>query len=281
MNKSASLSPEAETRTTRATAATNAAVGSGTTHAPSDHSEPGRRGEEGVSVRQQVIEALGTVYDPELDEPITSLRFITSCDVSAAGDVEVLLRLPTPQCAPNFAFLMAADARRVARGVPGVRSVSVVLEDHYTGDEINAAMQSGQGFTGAFPGETDDDDLEALRELFLRKALIARQSQVCQQMMSNGVTADEVVTATVADLPPGDATARRALELRAQLGFCSAPDSPAFVLPNGEPLTADQLTRWLRAARLVRTSLEANGGICRSLLAVRHNLATDTEEEET
>jgi hypothetical protein len=49
-------------------------------------------------------------------------------------------------------------------------------------------------------------------------------------------------------------------------------------MPNGGPLTADQLTRWLRAARLVRTGLEANGGICRSLLQVRHNLATDTQE---
>ena len=32
--------------------------------------------------------------------------------------------------------------------------------------------------------------------------------------------------------------------------------------------------RWMRMARLVRTSLETNGGICRSLLQVRHDLAT-------
>ena len=32
--------------------------------------------------RARVLGALGTVYDPELDEPITSLRFVTSCDVS-------------------------------------------------------------------------------------------------------------------------------------------------------------------------------------------------------
>ena len=58
-----------------------------------------------------VLDALGAVFDPELDEPITSLRFVTSCDVTADGDVDVRLRLPTPQCAPNFAYLMAADAR--------------------------------------------------------------------------------------------------------------------------------------------------------------------------
>jgi hypothetical protein len=163
------------------------------------------------------------------------------------------------------------------RAVPGVRAVGVTLEDHYTGDEINAALGRGEGFTGAFPGETDDDDLEALRELFTRKALIARQATVCRGMLDGGVTADEVVAATVAQLPD-TAPARRALELRAQLGIPSIPQSPAFVLPNGEPVTADQLTRWLRMARLVQTSLEANGGICRSLLQARHQLATEPEE---
>ena len=49
-------------------------------------------------------------------------------------------------------------------------------------------------------------------------------------------------------------------------------------MPNGEPVALDQLTRWLRAARLVRTGLEANGGICRSLLAFRHNLESDEQE---
>ena len=36
--------------------------------------------------------------------------------------------------------------------------------------------------------------------------------------------------------------------------------------------------RWLRMGRLVRTSLEANGGICRSLLRFRHDLAAEPEE---
>jgi metal-sulfur cluster biosynthetic enzyme len=230
-----------------------------------------------ASLHEQVLDALGRVYDPELDEPITSLRFVTSCDVSRDGDVEVMLRLPTPQCAPNFAFLMAADARRHVGAVPGVRSVGVTLEDHYTDDEINAAIGRGEGFTGAFPGETEDDDLEALRELFTRKALIARQARVCEAMLAGGATAEEVVGATVAQLPDS-AEGRRALQLRRQLQIPTTPESPAFVLPNGEPVSADGLTRWLRMARLVQTSLEANGGICRSLLQNRHHLAPDPEE---
>lgn len=233
--------------------------------------------EAGSVLREQVLDALATVYDPELDEPITSLRFVTSCQVSADGDVEVLLRLPTPQCAPNFAFLMAADAGRAVRRVPGVRAVDVRLEDHYTGEEINAALSRGEGFTGAFPGETADDDLDGLRELFSRKALLARQSNVCREMLAAGGDADQVVARRVRDLPDTP-EARRCLELRAQLGIDTAPDAPALVAASGEPLTADQLHRWLRMARLVQTSLEANGGICRSLLQVRHQLAPDPQE---
>jgi metal-sulfur cluster biosynthetic enzyme len=227
--------------------------------------------------RERVLDALAAVYDPELDEPITELRFVSSCEVSRDGDVEVRLRLPTPQCAPNFAFLMAADARTAVRRLPGVREVRVVLEDHYTGEEINAALGRGEGFAGAFPGETAEDDLEGLREVFLRKALIARQAGICEGLLRAGASAEGVIALRAGELPEGP-PARRCLELRAQLGIASDPRSPAFVLPNGQPVSSGQLERWLRMARLVRVSLEANGGICRSLLQFRHQLAAEPEE---
>ena len=230
-----------------------------------------------MTSRERVLDALGTVYDPELDEPITALRFVTAVEIEPDGDVEVLLRLPTPQCAPNFAFLMAADARNAVRRLPGVRNVRVLLEDHYTSEEINAALTRGEGFMGAFPGETDDDDLEALRDLFTRKALVARQSRLCEALMAGGDTVAQVASRRVADLPDGPET-RRCLELRSQLGIGCEPEAPAFVQPGGEAVPMGDLARWLRMGRLVRTSLEANGGICRSLLQFRHNLAADPEE---
>jgi metal-sulfur cluster biosynthetic enzyme len=225
-----------------------------------------------------VLDALAEVHDPELDEPITSLGFVASCEVSRQGDVEVTLRLPTPQCAPNFAFLMAADARRVLRRLPEIREVTVRLEDHYTGAEINGALARGEGFTGAFPGETDDDDLDALRELFLRKALVGRQSRLCEALLAGGASPDEVATRRVADLPDVP-DARRCLELRRHLGLPHDPDDRAFILPSGDPVPAAELMRWLRTARLMRLSLEVNGGICRSLLRVRHGVDIDDPEE--
>jgi metal-sulfur cluster biosynthetic enzyme len=230
-----------------------------------------------MTTRARVLEALAGVHDPELDEPITSLRFVSSCEVTADGDVEVALRLPTPQCAPNFAYLMAADARNAVRRLPGVRGVTVSLEDHYTGDEINAALARGQGFTGAFPGETEDDELDSLRRLFQRKALLARQSRLCEALLAGGDTPAQVCARRVADLTE-DAELRRCLELRAELGLPHDGGSPALVLPDGASLAAAKLERWLRMARLVRTSLEANGGICRSLLEARHGVIASSEE---
>ena len=221
-----------------------------------------------MSLRSQVLAALGTVYDPELDEPITTLGFVGSCVVGSGGDVSVRLRLPTPQCAPNFAFLMAADARAAVLAAPGVGTVTVVLEDHYTGEEINAAVGRGAGFDSAFPGETADD-LDALRELFRRKALLARQARLCQALLAGEASPEAVVALRVADLPASP-EAERSLELRAALGLPCGPEAPALVAGDGGPLSADQLPAWLRRARLVSLSLETNGGICRDLLKTRY-----------
>ncbi len=224
-----------------------------------------------MSLANAVITALDGVIDPELDEPITTLAFVSSCEVSVDGDVEIALRLPTPQCAPNFAFLMASDARRAVSRLPGVRGVVVSLEDHYTGEEINRGLADGGGFSGAFPGETGSGDLEALRELFLRKALVARQSRICEALLASGIRAPDLCAMTVADLDAGR-DAARCIALRVALGLSHARTDPAFVLPNGGTLEPDGLARWLRMAQLIRTSLEVNGGICRSLLAHRYGL---------
>jgi metal-sulfur cluster biosynthetic enzyme len=215
-----------------------------------------------VTDRARVLAALGQVYDPELDEPITDLRFVASCEVADSGAVDVRLRLPTPQCAPNFAFLMAADARDAVRSVPGVGAVSVVLEDHYTGKEINAAVASGGGFGDAFPGEVEGE-LDALRTLFRRKALVARQGRLLE-------TVEDPAAARLGDLEGPDA--ERCRELRAELGIDASGGAAAFVRGDGTPVPAAELARFARMASLTAVSLEANGGVCRSLLQVRYGI---------
>jgi hypothetical protein len=135
-----------------------------------------------------VLAALDGVINPELDEPITSLRSSVRLTSPPTAMSRCCSWLPTPQCAPNFAFLMAADACVAVRRLPGVRTVTVKLQDHYTGDEINRALTLGDGFSGASPGETEDDDLSAFGELFQRKTLIARQSKLCEALRARAQT---------------------------------------------------------------------------------------------
>jgi metal-sulfur cluster biosynthetic enzyme len=128
-----------------------------------------------------VYAALGTVRDPELDEPITTLGFVASCTVSAEGQAQVRLRLPTYFCAPNFAFLMVADAYDAVTAVPGVQSAEVILDDHFASDAINAGVAARAGFVASFDGEAADE-LDDLRATFLRKAVLAGTDQVCRPL---------------------------------------------------------------------------------------------------
>jgi hypothetical protein len=101
---------------------------------------------------------------------------------------------------------------------------------------------------------------------------------LCEALLAGGATPDEVTARQVADLPD-DPEAHRCLELRGQLGIPRDDDAAAFVLPDGGAIAAGDLRRWLRMARLIRTSLESNGGMCRSLLRVRYDLPNHEEIE--
>jgi hypothetical protein len=171
---------------------------------------------------------------------------------------------------------MVADARAALTRLPGVAKVEVVLDGHYTGDEINAAVGRDTGFAGAFPGETEGD-LGALRELFRRKALLARQARVCQALLAGGTEPAAVVALRVADLPSGR-DAERCLQLRRELGLPQGREDPALVAGDGAAIPAGELSTWLRRGRLVSLSLESNGGLCRSLLRVRYGVPDPTEE---
>ncbi len=132
-----------------------------------------------------VYAALATVRDPELDQPVTTLGFVSSCTVTGEGAAQVRLRLPTYFCAPNFAFLMVADAYDAVTAVPGVTAAEVILDDHFASDAINAGVAARAGFVASFDGEATDE-LDDLRATFLRKAVLAGTDQVCRPLVDAG-----------------------------------------------------------------------------------------------
>jgi metal-sulfur cluster biosynthetic enzyme len=228
--------------------------------------------------RTEVLGALSGVRDPELDEPITDLNFVS--ELKLEGDaVSVRLRLPTYFCAPNFAYLMVADARAAVLSVPGVRSASVVLDDHYASSEINGGVNEERGFDGAFPGETEGPDLEELRATFRRKSFVARQEKLCRRLLSQGFSAKELATLRLADIPPSEETDRY-LERRAELGLDVSPEAPLVVDPDGRRVPEEAVVEHLRFARTVRVSIEGNAGLCRGLLETRYGGAREAGERQ-
>src|SRR5450631_723407 len=189
---------------------------------------------------EAVLRALETVRDPELDEPITSLGFVASCAVSAAGDAQVRLRLPTYFCAPNFAYLMVADAYDAVSALPGVRHAEVVLEDHFASDVINGGVAAQAGFVQSFDGEAVGE-LHGLRADFLRKAVMAGTDQVCRPLLAAGTDPASLPALTLGQVPPSRAL-QRLRERRAELGLPAGDDAPLLIDPRtGEPVRPDSL----------------------------------------
>jgi metal-sulfur cluster biosynthetic enzyme len=223
---------------------------------------------------EQVRAALDTVTDPEIDESVTALEFISSLRVSDHNHVSIEFRLPTYWCAPNFAFLMASDMRDAVAGLSWVNSVSVRLLDHFSAEMINRSVALKQGFRDAFPDESDDD-LKAIRQKFLGKSFGRRQELLFRHLLGKGQTSErltELSMRVLMNLPLDPEGARlRTLYAFAWRRLLPAWDDEklAFVALDGEPLDPSSLSRHLRKLAGVRRNAEFNGQICRSLLAER------------
>jgi metal-sulfur cluster biosynthetic enzyme len=225
-----------------------------------------------------VWSALATVHDPELDEPLTDLKFVSVCDVDEDGAAVVRLRLPTYFCAPNFAFLMVADAYDAVSAVPGVTSTDVRLEDHFAADAINTGVAARAGFVASFEGEAADE-LDSLRADFLRKAVFAGTDRVCRAMVSGGTPAAALAGLTLGDAPAGH-DLERLRARRRELGLSHGDDAPLVIDPkSGQPVAEGDLRLHLGIARTTRVSQEANSGVCKGMLLGRY--PTTSEQETT
>ena len=215
---------------------------------------------------ETAYEALGSVLDPELDEPITTLGFVRSLNVSPGGDVEVHLRLPTAFCAPNFAYLMASDAKDVLGALEWTRYVSVELDDHHDSDIINAGLAAEAGYRGTFAHEAENS-LEELRDTFRRKAHTAAMERCLTALIRAGHSLDALGSVRLGELPDDDVT-RALLRRRADLELPWDSDALVLVDHDGRPPADPELA--LRRARSTRISIDGNAHFCRGLLRTRY-----------
>ena len=245
----------------------------------------------------QVYAAIADVLDPELDEPLVKLGFIDHVQV-AGPDVTVVFKLPTYWCAPNFAYLMAADLRSKVRALPGVRTTRVMLLDHCAEDEITTGVNMGRSFAEAFAGDvTEDEDLEDLRRIFLRKGFLMRQDVLLRQMLKVGLDEATIINLRVADLIVDEvaditcvttSTGTVRLENMGQkaavylrkggiLGLLQKVDDRLIVDDQGQAVPPGGLQGFLRRSRSIRLNIMFNTSMCKGLFRTRYEGAGSSE----
>jgi metal-sulfur cluster biosynthetic enzyme len=232
-----------------------------------------------------LLERLGHVLDPELDEPILQLGFIRSLTVHD-GHATIAIQLPTSWCAANFAYMMAEDIRHALLTVAGIHQVTVRLGDHFAAAAIEAAVNAGKPFPEAFPSE-GCGSLAPLRTLFLQKGFTNRQAHLLRELRAAGLSPQSMCALRVGDVVVQGAvyrvqqvdhapvqvgpaeTLHRYLARRAELGLPCTPSTTLITDLHGQPLAVEWFDTYYHKARTVRVSLEANGSFCRAVLAGR------------
>jgi metal-sulfur cluster biosynthetic enzyme len=226
--------------------------------------------------RAEVWDRLRGVIDPELDESVVDLGFVTYLDVEAGEKVRVGFRLPTYWCAANFSYLMADDMRLAVGALPWVGEVEVTIGEHMYAEKINEGLKRGLSFAEAF-GDEADDDLGALRRTFLVKAFQRRQSALLDHLIAAGFSAAQLADMSLEELSgadlddAGSALRRRYFERRGVVGEADAA-ARAFIDAEGDRLQAETLGVYMRAMRRVGVNAEFNGALCRGLLRERFGL---------
>lgn len=250
----------------------------------------------------QVYAAIADVLDPELDEPLVKLGFIDRVQVDGP-DVTVAFKLPTYWCSPNFAYLMAGDLRARIGALPGIRTARVELVDHCADDEITTSINQGKSFAEAFADEVyEDENLEELRRIFLRKGFLMRQDKLIRRLLKAGLDEATILNLRVEDMMVDES---------ADLACVTTPSGPVYLEgtglstsaylrkgsviglfktahdllitdDTGEPVIPGGLQAYLRRSRSVRLNIMFNTSMCKSLFRARyeHVGASASDEEE-
>jgi|SRR6185437_4300167 FeS assembly SUF system protein len=104
-----------------------------------------------MSLHDQIIAALKTVYDPEMPVNIYELGLIYGVSVDGEGRVDIRMTLTAPNC--PVAGSLPAEVERAARGVPGVTDVKLELtfDPPWTKDRMSEAAKLALGLEEIIP----------------------------------------------------------------------------------------------------------------------------------
>lgn len=232
-----------------------------------------------MNKKDEVYKKLEKVLDPELDEPLTDLNFIDTVHIND-NNVEVVFRLPTYWCSPNFAYIMAEDIKKYVSELDWARHVSVRLLDHSVSEQINKGVTEGKQFSETFDDwSSPGGNLEELRRTFQIKGFYARQDRLIRLLRKMGYSKEELISMTMDELKAlrlseeGSVLRDKYLEKKAELNHPET-STKAITDPEGNEISAEDISDYLLGIKSTRVSMEFNAAYCKGLLATRYNLET-------
>lgn len=228
-------------------------------------------------LQQEVWDRLDCVMDPELDEPITDMGFVEDVLIDDNNTVEVVFRLPTYWCSPNFAFLMAEGIKREVEELSWVAVANVRLEDHLSADEMNAAINAGRKFSDVFSDLTEGGDLSEVREKFDMKAFQRRQETVIKALLAGGYSIASIVEMTLGEFEQiafadSEDTRQkgRYTDLLLSKDIARSPQDLALPTYQGKAVSVEGFKDYQAELRSVRINMEFSGALCRGLKQSRY-----------
>jgi FeS assembly SUF system protein len=104
-----------------------------------------------MSLKDQVVAALKTVYDPEMPINIYELGLIYDVAVDDAGEAAIRMTLTAPNC--PVAGSLPADVERAVRAVPGVTGVTLDLtfDPPWSKDRMSEVAKLALGIDDLIP----------------------------------------------------------------------------------------------------------------------------------
>ena len=104
-----------------------------------------------MSLKDQVIAALKTVYDPEMPVNIYELGLIYDVAVDDAGAASIRMTLTAPNC--PVAGTLPANVERAVRAVPGVTGVTLDLtfDPPWSKERMSQAAKLALGIEDLIP----------------------------------------------------------------------------------------------------------------------------------
>lgn len=78
-----------------------------------------------IQIQDEIMQALQTIYDPEIPVNIYELGLIYEVNVDPGNHVKILMTLTAPNC--PAAEILPEEVKEKAEGVDGVKSVDVEI----------------------------------------------------------------------------------------------------------------------------------------------------------